>query len=447
MWKIFKKNLTPSQLLSLGFIIIILCGTILLSLPISSASKSYQNFVDALFTSTSALTTTGLIVVDTGTYYSFFGQLIILTLIQIGGLGYMVFIVVIYMRFKNKLSLSGRKYLRESLSRTSKIDMFRFVKVILLFTLIIELAGTLIYFFYWLKYFPFGEALYQAIFHSISAFCTAGFSLFSDSLTKYSHSIIINLNTYFLVLTGAVGFFVLYDLYVYVISFIKRKAVIKLTLHSKTVLWTTFLLFIFGAVVIYFAEGEKFSSSSYINTLYALFQSISGSSTVGFNTIDIGSMAQVSLYVLIILMFIGGSPGSTAGGIKTTAFSTIVFAALSILRGNEDVVIFKRRINSSTIQNVIALIFVAVTSVAIGVFILTITEKFELMKLLFEAVSAFGTVGLSTGITSQLTITGKLVITILMLIGRIGPLAVGLSLMGKQNQKEYKYPEEDILIA
>ena len=146
-------------------------------------------------------------------------------------------------------------------------------------------------------------------------------------------------------------------------------------------------------------------------------------------------------------MFIGGSPGSTAGGIKTTAFSTIVFAALSILRGNEDVVIFKRRINSSTIQNVIALIFVAVTSVAVGVFILTITEKFELMKLLFEAVSAFGTVGLSTGITSQLTITGKLVITILMLIGRIGPLAVGLSLMGKQNQKEYKYPEEDILIA
>ena len=446
MWKLFRKNLTPSQLLSLGFIIIIIAGTILLSLPISSSNHTYQNTIDALFTSTSALTTTGLIVVDTGTYYNFFGQIVILTLIQIGGLGYMVFIVVIFMRFKNKLSLSGKKFLRESLSRTSKIDMIKFVKVILLFTLIIELIGAIIYFLYWLKYFTFGDALYQAVFHSISAFCTAGFSLFSDSFTKYGQSVIINLNTNFLVLTGAVGFFVLYDVYLLIIGLIKGDPLIKLSLHSKTVLWTTLFLFISGAIVIYFAEGNKFSDNNFINTLYALFQSISGSSTVGFNTVDIGLMAPASLFVIIILMFIGGSPGSTAGGIKTTAFASIVFSALAILKGN-DVIIFKRRLNPSIINNVIALIFVAVTSVTIGVFILTITEKFSLMKILFEAVSAFGTVGLSTGITSQLSVAGKLVIILLMLIGRIGPLSVGISLMGKQKQKDYKHPEEDILVA
>ena len=185
MWKLLKKYFTPTQLLSIGFIIIIIIGTILISLPIAAANHTHQNIIDALFTSTSALTTTGLIVVDTGIYYNFFGQIVILTLIQIGGLGYMVFIVMIIMKLKNKLSLSGRKYLRESLSRTSKVDMFKFVKVILILTLIIELIGALIYFIFWLKYFTIKDAIYQAIFHSISAFCTAGFSLFSDSFTKY----------------------------------------------------------------------------------------------------------------------------------------------------------------------------------------------------------------------------------------------------------------------
>ena len=254
------------------------------------------------------------------------------------------------------------------------------------------------------------------------------------------------MNTHFLVLTGAVGFFVLYDVYLLINGLIKRDPLIKLSLHSKTVLWTTFFLFMSGAIVIYFAEGNKFSNDNFINTLYALFQSISGSSTVGFNTVDIGSMAPVSLFTIIILMFIGGSPGSTAGGIKTTAFATLMISALATLKGN-DVIIFKRKINSSIINNVVALIFIAVSCVTIGVFILTISEKFELMRLLFEAVSAFGTVGLSTGITSQLSITGKLVITFLMLIGRIGPLAIGISFMGKQNQKDYNHPEEDILVA
>lgn len=197
MWNIIYKKFSPVQILNFGFVVVILIGAMLLMLPLSAAESTSQNFLDALFTSTSAVTTTGLIVVDTGTYYSLFGQFVILILIQIGGLGYMIFFAVIFVAMKDKLSITGKKFLRESLVRTDKIEMMKFVKVIIFFTIVIELAGTILYFIHWIQYFSIPEALRQSVFHSISAFCTAGFSLFSDSLMKYGASTVINSNTFF----------------------------------------------------------------------------------------------------------------------------------------------------------------------------------------------------------------------------------------------------------
>lgn len=447
MWDSVYKKFTPVQLLNFGFVLIIIFGALLLMLPISSSESLSQNFLDALFTSTSAVTTTGLIVVDTGTYYSLFGQSIILILIQIGGLGYMIFFALIYIAMKDKLSITGKKFLRESLVRTDKIEMIKFVKVIILFTFLIELTGVIVFFFYWLQYFPFAEALSQSVFHSISAFCTAGFSLFPDSLSSYGTSAAVNINTFILAITGSIGFFVLYDIYFAFKQKIRKNKISNLTLHSKVVFIVTLILFLSGTVFLFIFEGNKFSSSFFEKFIYALFQTITASTTVGFNTVDIGLLSTPSLFIIIILMFIGGSPGSTAGGIKTTSLAAILLLTKSVLRGRTDITILRRKLSSKLNNYAVAIIVVASISITIGVLILTITENHNFIKILFEAISAFGTIGLSTGITFGLTAVGKIVIIFLMFIGRIGSLAIGLSLIGNTERKEYSFPEEDILIV
>lgn len=447
MFRLLEKALTPTQLLSLGYIIIILIGALLLMLPISSVNNTYQFFVDALFTSASAVSTTGLVVVDTGSYYSQFGQVVILVLIQIGGLGYMLFFVVFAILLKEKLSLTGKKYLREAVSRNQSVDLIRFVKLTLIYTLIIELIGTVGYFIVLINNFSFGETMYSSLFHSISAFCTAGFGLYPDSLSSYSKNIIINFNTFFLVITGAIGFFVLYDLQNYIKQKIKKNYVARLTLHSKLVLSFTISLFLFGALIILVAEHTKFSENIFQNILNAFFQSVSASTTVGFNTVDITKMSNASLFAMIILMFIGASPGSTGGGIKTTSFAASILSSIASLKGKNAVTIFKRTISRVSINKANAQIFVALTSTIIITLILSITEKFSFIKILFEATSAFGTVGLSAGITSGLSTIGKLLITALMIIGRVGPLAIGLFFVNKNGNNNYTYPEEEIFTA
>lgn len=442
-----SKKLTPIQLINIGFIIIILLGSFFLMLPVSSIESTNQNFLDALFTSTSAVTTTGLIVVDTGTYYSLFGQFVILILIQIGGLGYMIFFALIFVAMKDKLSITGKRFLRESLVRTDKIEMMKFVKVIIFFTFLIELAGAVIFFFYWLQYLPVGEALWQSVFHSISAFCTAGFSLFRDSLVKYGTSITININSFFLLTTGGIGFFVLYDIYSLFKQKVKRNKIANLTLHSKVVIIVTFILYSAGTALIFFFEGNKFSGNFFENFLYASFQSINASATAGFNSIDIAAMNASSLFVLIILMFIGASPGSTGGGIKTTSFASIILFTKSVLKGSADIFLMKRKLSIKLNNYAIALTVIAIISITIGVLILTVTEKVDYLKILFEAVSAFGTVGLSAGVTFGLTWGGKIVIILLMFIGRVGALALGLSFISAAPKIEYSYPQEEILIV
>jgi len=443
---IFKK-LSPIRILVLGFAVLTLTGTLLLMLPESSVNGTSQSFVDALFTATSGVSTTGLIVVDTGNYYTFFGQVVLLTLVQIGGLGYMVFIVLVFLGKKNKMTLQGRKVLRESLGRPTKVDMFKFTRVVFIFTFVIEFLGAIGMFLYWSKYFSFGTAAYVSIFHSISGFCTAGFGLFSDSITTYGHSYYLNVLIDLVCIAGAVGFFVLYDVY----EFFKKKSrgeiPVNLSLHSKIVLSLTALLIIFGVVAVFFFEGSNFSNSFGNKFLDSTFQVISASTTTGFNTIDIGAMTSSSLFVIILLMFIGASPGSTGGGIKTTSFGILIKNIYSILRGSKDTDLFKRRIKADTITKVIALAGFAFIWVTLTTIILSHTEHADFLRVLFETVSAYGTVGLSTGITAGLTVTGKIILTFTMFMGRVGPLALGFSLLNSDNKNGYSYPEEEVLIG
>jgi len=441
------KRISPIRILVIGFAILTLSGALLLMLPEASINGTSQSFVDALFTAASGVSTTGLIVVDTGNYYTFFGQLVIITLVQIGGLGYMVFIVLAFLVKKDKISLHGRKVMRESLGRPTKLDMFKFTKIVFVFTFVIEFIGAVGMFLYWVKIFPPGTAAYVSIFHSISGFCTAGFSLFSDSITAYGHSYYLIIVIDILCIAGAVGFFVLYDVYEYFRKPGKGEKLVSLSLHSKLVLSLTGCLFIAGIIAVFFFEGSHFSNTFGNKFLESSFQVVSASTTTGFNTIDIGSMTGSSLFIIIILMFIGASPGSTGGGIKTTSFGVLIKHIYSVLRGKSGTNLFRRKINSKIITNVIVLTGTAVIWISVAVVILSYTENTYFLKILFETVSAYGTVGLSTGITSTLSVTGKIVLTLTMFMGRVGPLALGFSLLNGNIINGYSYPEEEVLIG
>ncbi len=444
---IFLKKFSPIQILVLGFLIMTIAGAILLMLPISSANHKFQPFIDALFTSTSAVSTTGLVVVDTGSYYSFFGQIVMITLVQIGGLGYMVFIVLLLLKSKNQFTVGGRKLLRQSLSRPLKMDMIKFTKVVFVFTFVIEALGALGIFIYFRNYFSVSEAIYQSIFHSISAFCTAGFSLFPDSFMKYGHSTYLNIIIDVTCILGALGFFVLYDIYEKFLKAIKKIYPSSFSLHTKIVLSTTVLLTIIGCVFIYFSDGSKFSGNILFRILDDSFQVLSAFTTTGFNSVDVGAITHAGLFILIILMFIGASPGSTGGGIKTSTFAVLFKYVVAVLRGEKDVNLFKRKVEDETVSNSIAITIISLFWILIALSILTLTDNFNFIRILFELTSAFGTVGLSTGITSSLSIPGKLIITITMFLGRVGPLALGLSMISPAKINGFKYPEEDVLVG
>ena len=462
----FWKTITPAQTLLMGFILMIIAGVILLSLPISTSGNVTQPLVDVLFTSTSAVTTTGLIVVDTGSFYSLFGQIVILSLIQICGLGYMIFIALIILGVGGRVSMNNRILLSESLARPTSIDMVRFIKIVVIFTFIIEFVGAFLLSMYWMRYFSFGKAIYAGIFHSISAFCTAGFSIFSDSFSAWGKSFSFNLISIFIFTAGAIGFFVLYDIYswsrknfaVFLSSYRHHKALgsgrerttfmiknfVQLETHSKFVLLLTALLVGVGAVVIFFSQEYLPLKGRALN---AVFQSFTASTTTGFNTIDIGAMSIPSLFMIIILMFIGASPGGTGAGIKTVSFGIVLLFLFALLTGKENVNLFKRRIPAQIINKVFAICSIAFLWTVIAVTILTFTEKASFLQILFEVVSALSNVGLSTGITSSLSNVGKIVISITMLIGRMGPLAIGFSLVGKPKPAKFKYAQADVLVG
>ncbi|MDQ6599221.1 Trk family potassium uptake protein [Bacillus salipaludis] len=441
-----KFYLDPPKVLVLGFALIILIGALLLTMPISTTNGQGLSFLNALFTATSATCVTGLVVVDTGTTFTIFGQLVILSMIQIGGLGFMTFATLFAFLIGKRISLKERILLQESLNNLSMEGIVRLARRILIFTAVIELAGAILLTLRFSLDMPLGKAIYFGIFHSISNFNNAGFDLMGEfhSLTSYVDDPIVVLTICSLITLGGIGFIVMNEIYEFRVS--KR-----LSLHTKVVLMTSLFLLVVGTIGVFsfeYANPKTLKPLSFLGKfLGALFQSVTAR-TAGANTISIGDMTHPSLFLIIILMFIGASPGSTGGGIKTTTFTTLIGAVWSQIRGKEDVIFYRQRIVYETIYKAITVAFSGLFLVVVITMLLTITETGkDFLMILFEATSAFATVGLSMGLTPELSHVGKGLIIFTMFAGRVGPLTIAFAVTMRRNPDAFRYPKGKIMIG
>ena len=444
---------SPARLTIVGFSALILLGTGLLMLP-WSAEHDTIGFVNALFTATSAVCVTGLTVVDTASAFSYFGQATILGLIQVGGLGFMTVSTLLLMMAGRRPSLSGRKALQDTFTHGREHTVPFILREVMIFTFAFEGVGAALMFPCFLPHGTAGNALYVSVFHSISAFCNAGFSLFPQSLSPYREHWILNWIVCLLVICGGLGFPVLAEIRDCLVPGGRRLS--RLSLHSKLVLSTTAFLLSAGAILIFFMESRNTLSSLSppSGILAAFFQSVSAR-TAGFNTLPIGGMANETLFLLILLMFIGASPGSCGGGIKTTTFSTLFVLGISRLRGHAFPVVFGRTISGISISKAVSVLMMSMLVVFGGTLLLQVTElggvshalsRGKFLELYFEVVSAFGTVGLSTGVTGTLTVPGKFLIALVMFVGRLGPLVVAAA-VSRRLVARFRYAEESIMIG
>ncbi len=441
------KKLTPYQLLLFGYIFITLIGAMILSLPISSSQGKTQPFLDALFLASSGISTSGLTVVDIGSYYSLFGQIVLLVIFQIGGIGYMTFIIFTAYMLGMGRSLKTSLVARESLVGSDLNLLESFFRKVLLYTCFFELSGAIILSLIWLRDYPLWPALYLGLFHSISTFCTAGFGLFPDSLMKYQHNVLLNVTINILSLAGGLGFFVLDDIRTYIGRKIRKQYPARLAVHTKLVLITTFIIILAGTAVIYMAEDwQPITANNYEKGMHSVFQAVSASTTDGFNTLDIGKMSPTSWIMIMLLMFVGASPGSTGGGIKTTTFALLFLLVWSKLR-DRNFNIFKREIGDQGIYNAVIIFIFFLAIIFIDALVMAFTEKASFIQVLFEIVSALGNTGLSTGITAALSNAGRAILSLTMFIGRVGPLIVATAVITKPRKVLYRYAREDVFIG
>lgn len=445
--KLKIKQLNPAQILVLGFAFIILVGAILLSTPFVTQTGETTGFLKALFTSTSAVCVTGLVVVDTGTHWNMGGQIIILILIQIGGLGIMTMATSVALIIGRKISLKSRLIMQEALNQFTIQGVVRLTKYIIITTFIIEGVGA---FFLAMNFIPeYGtkQGIFLGVFHSVSAFCNAGFDIIGGgrSLTPYTENLSINFIVMSLIILGGLGFTVIIDL-------IKSRSYKKLSLHSKIVVMMTIILILLGFVLFFvleFNNPNTMKDLSFKGKLAAsLFQSVT-TRTAGFNTLPLDQMYDSSKLLTVILMFIGGSPGSTAGGMKTTTIALVILLIVSVVRNRDDVEFSKRRISMDNVNRALTVVGVGVSLGFFIVFLLTITEKgVSFITLLFEAISALGTVGLSLGYTSSLSTLGQLIIIFTMFAGRVGALTIVFALADQQKVKALiRYPESKVSVG
>lgn len=442
------KNLFkyPALWIIISFFTAIITGSFALMLPGMTNNGISLSYIDALFTSTSAICVTGLNVVDTITYYSVYGQLVIIFLIQIGGLGIMTISSALAMAIGQKFSLRSGALMQNVLASNPTVDFSQLIKNIIIFTFSFEFVGSLLLTIPFYKHYGnLFEAYYSAVFHAVSAFCNAGFALFSDNLMSFHSDVIVNLTVCGLIIAGGIGFFVIDDSK----KLFKRKSKFShLRLHSKVVLVTTFFLLAFGTIIFFFTEfNNTMKDMSFIDRLLASFFQSTTTRTAGFNTIDMSRITYPTTLVCILLMYIGASPGSTGGGIKTTTFAIIMLSVISIMKGSRDVTLFNRKISDELMMKVLALLALSIIFIIIIVFFLMIIEPFSFEKILFEAISAFGTVGLSMGITGYLSNFGKLLIISLMFIGRVGPLTFIFAFAENVTPLKYAVPQENIDIG
>ena len=438
-----KKHMTSFQLIIMGFAGVILLGTVLLMLPFSSAEKVITPFHEALFTATSAVCVTGLVVKDTGSYWSLAGQTIILALIQIGGLGVVTVAASVSLLSGKKISLMQRSTMQNAISAPKVGGIVRLTRFILRGTFLIEAAGTVLLLPVFMG--DYGKkGIWMSVFHSISAFCNAGFDILGTdssmfpSLTGYSGNILINLVIMLLIITGGIGFLTWDDIYTNKLNFKRYR------MQSKIILMTTACLILFPTVFFYICDLTNLPMGKRL--LAAAFQSVT-TRTAGFNTINISEMSEASKAVMILLMLIGGSPGSTAGGMKTTTFSVLILNAIATFRSQENAGAFGRRLEYHVIKNAatIAMLYFALFfggGIAISVY-----EGLPLLDCLYEAASAVGTVGLTLGITPELHVFSQVVLIILMYLGRVGGLTLIYAVFSGRNKGNAKLPLEKITVG
>ena len=439
-----KTKLNGVQILALGFLAVIIIGAVILSLPISSRSGEPTNFLDAIFTSTSAVCVTGLITLDTSTHWSTFGQTVIMALIEIGGLGFMSFTVLISLILGKKITLRERLVMQEAMNTFSIQGLVRMVKYVLIFTVSVQFFGALLLSTQFVPEYGIIKGFFYSMFHSISAFCNAGFDLFGTSLVGYSNNTVVILVISALIIIGGLGFTVLLELYDF-------KGIKKLSLHAKIVIITTLILIFGGTLLMLLFEHKNPQTIANMNIKDKLLNSFFASvtpRTAGFNSISTSGMTLASKILTVILMLIGGSPGSTAGGLKTVTCAILVLTVISVIRGREDTEVFGRRLTKEIVYKSFIIVFIGL-SLVIGVtMILSYTEVgASFIDLLYETSSALGTVGLTLGLTPNLSSLGKIFIMIMMYLGRVGPLTVMLALTRKRKKSGYKYPEGKILIG
>ncbi len=438
---------THARKIALGFFLIIIVGTLLLMLPISSRSGEWTSLVNALFTATSATCVTGLVVFDTYQYWSIFGQLVIIVLIQIGGLGFITFGVGFSMFLKRKIGLARRNLIQESVSALKLAGVVKLVKKIIIGTAIFEGIGAVLLAIRFVPKMGLLVGIYNAVFHSISAFCNAGFDLMGryeqySSLTVYSSDIVINITIMLLIIIGGLGFIVWDDIWHNRLNFKKY------SLHSKIVLISTTVL-VFGSAILFgiFENNNLMQNMNPLEKVLAsLFASVTAR-TAGFNTIDLGAMTQSSKLLTDVLMFIGGSPGSTAGGVKTTSIVVMIFYIGANLRGIQGVNVLGRRISEEDVKKASVVIGINLGMAVIALIAITASQNVNMDDLLLEVFSAIATVGLSTGVTRQLTVSSKLVIIFLMYCGRIGSTTFATSFIGNKRRAPIQYPEERINVG
>ena len=438
-----KKHLSSFQLIILGFAGVILFGAIILMLPVSSAEGVMTPFNQTLFTSTSAVCVTGLAVLDTGSYWSVFGQVVILLLIQIGGLGVVTVAVSVFMLSGRKISLMQRSTMQNAISAHKVGGIVRLTKFILKGTLFVEMAGALA--LLPVFYHDFGrKGIWMAVFHSISAFCNAGFDILGTptnpfpSITAYAGNPIVNVVIMFLIIAGGIGFLTWEDICINKIHFRKYH------MQSKIIVVTTALLIVLPAVFFFFSDFTHLSVGKRL--LASAFQAVTPR-TAGFNTMDISKMTEVSKAMIIILMLVGGSPSSTAGGMKTTTFAVLILNAFATFRSQENVETFGRRIECSVIKNASTIAMMYGMLFLCGGITISVYEGLPLLECLYEAASAVGTVGLTLGITPKLHIVSQFILIILMYLGRVGGLTLIYAVLSKKKKGNARLPLEKITVG
>ncbi|MBN3876037.1 MULTISPECIES: TrkH family potassium uptake protein [unclassified Nostoc] len=444
--------MTVARTICLGFLAVIAVGTILLMMPFSTSDGTWNNLIVALFTSTSAVCVTGLSVVDPGTYFSFWGQLFIALLAQIGGLGYMTTTTFLILLIGRKFDMRQKIAIQQALDRPGMSGSSQVIRSIIATTLIFEITGVFLLLPAFVPEYGWSQGLWLAIFHSINAWNNAGFSLFKDNLIGYQSSFLVVFTISMLIIFGGIGYQVILEMYLWLRDRIHKKIQTQVfTLDFKVATSTTIILLFIGIIAFFCIEirnPETFGSLNFRDQiLVAWFQSVTPR-TAGFNTIDISKMTTAGLFITIALMFIGASPGGTGGGMKTTTLRVLTSCTKTILRGKEEVLLYDRKIAITLILKAVGVLVGSVATVIFATILISLTDPtLDFIQILFEVVSAFATVGLSTGITGTISTAAKLILIVTMYVGRVGVLLLMSAVLGDPRPTRIHYPEENLLVG